>query len=463
MLSLQNLQYYTNNLWAKITEKFMTKDDALKGVLLDPQWELIDSVQNNNAITLPSLDTFDELYIVMDNGNSTVIHQTAIKKESLVSENENVTYREILLDTLYDAETYAIYYPDTNTILPSVCEGVAIDETTSITTTVYIKEYTGVDVSNLSANNISYNNEASELDVLNVQDAIDMLDGELDDVYSQLDSIAENLDGEFLTKENPAGTGSFSMNRNAESTVGNCSSVLGDSCIASAYTSHAEGYNTQATNNSAHSEGHYTVASGYGSHAEGQNTKAYASSSHAEGNFSTASGNASHAEGYNTLASNAYSHAEGVESQATGEYSHAEGYKTLSKGYGTHTEGNATEASGYYAHAEGDHTSAKSGYSHAEGYYTMASGEYQHVQGKYNIEDTTGTYAHIVGNGTSVSLRSNAHTLDWDGNAWYQGDISFGGDALATTSQTVKGAISEIVTTIGDIGVLLDIINGEVV
>lgn len=184
MLSLETFQYYTTNLWAKITDKFMTKDEAVNGVLLDPQWEIVETVQNNNTITLPQLDTFDELYIVMDNGESTVIHQTDIKKESLVTENENVTYREILLDTLYDAETYATYYPETNTVVPSVCEGVTIDETTSITTTVYVKKYNGVDFSNLSATLVSYDDSTTELNAINVQGAIQQLDRKIDNIPS---------------------------------------------------------------------------------------------------------------------------------------------------------------------------------------------------------------------------------------------------------------------------------------
>lgn len=62
--------------------------------------------------------------------------------------------------------------------------------------------------------------------------------------------------------------------------------------------------------------------------------------------------------------------------------------------------------------------------SHAEGYNTKASSKYQHVQGKYNIEDTANKYAHIVGNGAGDAKRSNAHTLDWQGNAWYSGKLS---------------------------------------
>ena len=50
------------------------------------------------------------------------------------------------------------------------------------------------------------------------------------------------------------------------------------------------------------------------------------------------------------------------------------------------------------------------------------------AQGKYNIPEVTdnsiGTYAHIVGNGTSDSARSNAYTLDWQGNGTFAGTLS---------------------------------------
>lgn len=84
----------------------------------------------------------------------------------------------------------------------------------------------------------------------------------------------------------------------------------------------------------------------------------------------------------------------------------------------------SSTASGIWSHAEGDNTTASGRASHAEGIDTTASGWYQHAQGKYNISDTTS--AHIVGNGTSTSKRSNAHTLDWNGNAWFAGDVYVG-------------------------------------
>ena len=106
-----------------------------------------------------------------------------------------------------------------------------------------------------------------------------------------------------------------------------------------------------------------------------------------------------------------------------GAGSSAIGAQVTATGNGSHAEGDSTTASGYASHAEGSTTTASGVNSHAEGTYTIASGENQHAQGRYNIVDNNNKYAHIVGNGNS-STDSNAHTLDWEGNAWYSGKLS---------------------------------------
>lgn len=130
-------------------------------------------------------------------------------------------------------------------------------------------------------------------------------------------------------------------------------------------------------------------------------------------------------EGYSTTASEYCSHAEGYMTTASGEYSHAEGKGTTASGYCSHSEGYVTTASGNNgAHAEGHSTEARGSHgAHSEGYGTIATGTSQHVEGKYNVEDTEGKYAHIIGNGASDTERSNTHTVDWEGNAWYAGDV----------------------------------------
>ncbi len=221
-------------------------------------------------------------------------------------------------------------------------------------------------------------------------------------------SLKDILTDEYAPKNNPVFTGSISLGRKKGTTVGGNSFAVGNNVEASESYSHAEGDSTKASGYCSHAEGNGATASGKYSHAEGDSTKA--------------SGYCSHAEGSMTISSGLYSHAEGDSTTASGKYSHAEGYSTTASGESSHAEGSGAEAIGDYSHAE-NYGTAKGKYSHAEGYWTEASSENQHVQGKYNIEDTANKYAHIVGNGTTDNKRSNAHTLDWKGNAWYAGEV----------------------------------------
>lgn len=199
-----------------------------------------------------------------------------------------------------------------------------------------------------------------------------------------------------------------------------------------------------ASGQGAHVEGDSTIAIGRAAHAEGYSTIALEWGAHSEGKLTVASEVGSHAEGLSTTASGARSHAEGNGTRATGEDSHAEGLKTISSGYNSHAEGNGTIASGTGSHAEGYSSIASGSYSHAEGFLTEASGSYQHVQGQYNIKDTSNKYAHIVGNGADNNNRANAHTLDWDGNAWFAGNIKIGGTGYDDSNAKVINAISNL-------------------
>lgn len=135
-----------------------------------------------------------------------------------------------------------------------------------------------------------------------------------------------------------------------------------------------------------------------------------------------------------------YAQAFGDQTTASNFASHAEGWRTTASGESSHAEGSNTTASGIQSHAEGYNTTASGQISHAEGRGTVAQGKNQHVQGIYNIEDTTS--AHIVGNGGNNYDRSNAHTLDWSGNAWFAGDVYTG-----STSGTNKDAGSKVLAT----------------
>ena len=215
----------------------------------------------------------------------------------------------------------------------------------------------------------------------------------------------------------------------------------GRSTLASGEGAHSEGWGTCALDNGAHSEGNYTTALGYTSHAEGSSTSKAANAFDGgyiveasdeeilekwdNKKFSLAKGRGSHSEGTDTLALGDSAHAEGYETTASAQYSHAEGCCTQATSSAAHAEGDSTKATRIGAHSEGVLTEADGYASHAEGCGTIARGDGQHVQGYYNIEDEDEIYIHIVGNG-SRNTRSNAHTLDWDGNAWFAGNVSVG-------------------------------------
>ena len=243
-----------------------------------------------------------------------------------------------------------------------------------------------------------------------------------------------------MEKKNPTGTGSFSLNRKADTTIGtksfaegthttasgDYSHAEGNNTTASGIQSHAEGNNTTASGGSSHVEGSYTTASSYSSHAEGSSTNKFSSvvtatnptnaaiitawkskkfnlakgtSSHVEGRDSLALGNYSHAEGNYTTASDNASHAEGTNTTASGKASHAEGSGTTASMYASHAEGSGTTASSDYSHAEGSGTTASAYDSHAEGYITTASGYDSHAEG--NSTTASGESSHAEGSSSN--------------------------------------------------------------
>ena len=277
------------------------------------------------------------------------------------------------------------------------------------------------------------------------------------EVAGDLKDGSGNTLNNMMSKTNPTGTGSFSLNRKADTTIGDYSFAEGSEATASGRFSHAEGSETTASGlfshaegegttasaDDSHAEGLGTLASGNSSHAEGEGTLASGNSSHAEGHRTTASGSCSHAEGSNYNSSNdtlpdrttkvsdvsytisgstAYginSHAEGTQSFAYAYSSHAEGYKTTASGVASHAEGEGTTASGEASHAEGVNTTASLTTSHAEGYKTTASHVASHAEGKETTASgvishaegwrttASGEESHAEGEGTTASNKAS--------------------------------------------------------
>lgn len=114
--------------------------------------------------------------------------------------------------------------------------------------------------------------------------------------------------------------------------------------------------------------------------------------------------------------------------------------------------GQGAMAIGESSFAEGVGTRAEGYGSHAEGMFTVAKRNNQHVQGVANIVDEEARYAHIVGNGNPGTYNSNAHTLDWDGNAWFAGDVYVGGTSQdnSTNLSSVAAELKEKLDGIED-------------
>ena len=268
--------------------------------------------------------------------------------------------------------------------------------------------------------------------------------------------INERLAGK-ADKVNPEFDGSISLDRRIGSHVGNRSIAIGTDNTASAGYSYAVGVQNTASGEASHAEGGGNTASGMQSHAEGESTTARVSYAQSEGKLTTASGNNSHSEGIDTTASNTNSHSEGRGTVADGGNSHAEGEYCQALKNASHAEGGSTVSAKKYSHAEGNQTRTTGMQSHAEGLGTIANHASQHVFGEYNVEDqneaddeSRGDFVEIVGNGTE-NARSNARTLDWDGNERLAGNLYVNGDQqvcsegdIATTAET-QAIIDEFV------------------
>lgn len=117
--------------------------------------------------------------------------------------------------------------------------------------------------------------------------------------------------------------------------------------------------------------------------------------------------------------------------------------------------GNITTASGAVATATGSQTVASGSGSATFGIQTKANHQAQFVFGEFNEEDASsaasynrGNYVEVVGNGTADDARSNARTLDWDGNESLAGGLTLG-----------KGTANEVSITAQQLQQLLALLN----
>lgn len=293
------------------------------------------------------------------------------------------------------------------------------------------------------------------------------------DSGKSIEEIDENINSK-MDKANPTGTGYMVMNPvdSSVATPGNYSAAFGASNSPTGDYSFVAGYGSSATQEGNIAMGYQSEATGAGSIALGHTSKASGDYSFAAGGLlndkgTAATGDRSVAIGCNNLASGSgaislgvFSDSEGLgsvainakasgkrsiaiggtssvplggasnTSRATAEESVAiGGYRNSATGEGSAAIGGYQNgATGYRSTAVGGGINkANARYSFVTGEYCIASGDNSHVIGKYNVEDADSVYAEIVGNGASDG-RSNARTLDWDGNCWVAGKYTCGAD-----------------------------------
>lgn len=165
----------------------------------------------------------------------------------------------------------------------------------------------------------------------------------------------------YMTKADPTGTGSFSLNRTDGSTVGDYSIAAGNYAISTGISTIALGWNPQATANYATAIGTGAKSTASGGTALGWYTKTSGLYSTAAGYKTTASGEGSTALGYNTIAS--------------GKYSIAVGYGESTEDAPDGAIGEASVAIGRATYASGDYSIALGCDSIASGKYSIALGE----------------------------------------------------------------------------------------
>ena len=221
-------------------------------------------------------------------------------------------------------------------------------------------------------------------------------------VDDKIDDITEIK----MDKNNPVGTGSFSMNK-SECQVGDYSSSLGLGTISGRKSQNVNGeYNSY--------EPPYVITT-INSTDKITFKRLYYSNSY---ELDLVSGeiklvNPSYISAVNSTSSNRIDNKYVIANNGSGAVMY---YLTFGKQMGTNTDG-----SFYVSPLDG-------------GTFTKYTPDARYKE--------RGDYVYIVGNGTSDTARSNAHTLDWEGNAWYQGDVYVG-----STSGTNKDSGSKKLAT----------------
>lgn len=262
------------------------------------------------------------------------------------------------------------------------------------------------------------------------------LKSDIDDMNNVIDNInsnINNINNSKMNKENPTGTGSFSLNRKNGSVVGDYSTVLGNGIEAIGRSSFACGeYNKEK----------YTYKDNYSEYTS------YSANYLKSGNYYYSKEFTFNEDtGIYTLVNPSI---RSVNSNYTLKGIGAGNYFVIDNNDIIPAE--TISGNKLYGVIEdydvgGGHLYSTKFENHNTNYYKIAHVS-QHVSSRFSEKNIRGKYAYMLGNGTSDTERSNAHTVDWEGNAWYAGSVE-GTSIILSSPNGTKFSI-----TVGDDGVL---------
>ena len=256
--------------------------------------------------------------------------------------------------------------------------------------------------------------EITELpyDLQNTKEKLEQkIDKKKTEVQEELATAMQEVDNTKMDKSDPEGTGTFSVNRAQESTVGYCSSAVGKGVVANGRSSFVCGeFNKDKIY--VYNKTFYSVST---TKIKFPKNKSFYYSREYIYNEET---------GIFTLINPSSISAEDLVNSSPSElvdFYFVSNNVTMDSGI--------TEGSMLYRILMGYKTvnntySTYFGYSDEDNYFMRYVRHEYSTRVDKNSERTD--YAYTVGNGTDDENRSNAHTLDWEGNAWYAKDVYVG-------------------------------------
>lgn len=230
-------------------------------------------------------------------------------------------------------------------------------------------------------------------------------------IRSMIGAVGEDALASKANKANTEITGSLSMYRKANTDKSAGSTALGVNNTATGLYSTALGNTTTASGTSSFTTGTNTLAAGSNASAFGNQSKANGANSLASGELATADGKSTSARG----------RANALNTQTIfPEWAADTEYKKYDRVKVT-TESNGETTVALYS-CRLDHTSSS----------TFDSSKWEDVT---NYMD----FADVVGNGINSGERSNAYALDWNGNAYFRGNVYVGCDGNSAGGNMLTG------------------------